>query len=259
MSEPVLLKIENQVARIQLNRADIHNAFNEVSIAALTDVFLKVGQDPDIRVVVLESFGKSFCAGADLAWMKKMAGYTEQENIDDTNALAKMLRLLNEMPKPTIARVQGPAYGGGVGLVACCDIAVAVDTATFCLSEVLLGLSPATISPYVINAMGSSQARRYFLTAERIPAAQAEKINLVHEVCSADELDKRVNYFITQLLKAGPRALGIAKELIFLSEPMVDERILKETALYIARQRVSPEGQEGLASFFEKRKPDWIR
>ncbi len=258
MFQNITVTISDHVARVCLNRPEKHNAFNEVTIADLTKAFHQLAADDSVRVVVLESTGRSFSAGGDLAWMKKMVNYSEAENHEDSRRLAQMLKLLNELPKPTIGRVQGAAYGGGVGLVACCDIVVAAEDANFCLSEVRLGLSPATISPYVIHAMGVNHARRYFLTAEKFTAKDAEKIGLVHEVCKMKELDQQVDRFIGYLMAGGPEALAVCKNLIYITEPMVNDEIFDRTAQQIARQRTEAEGQEGLSSFFEKRKAKWI-
>lgn len=255
----ISLKIEGKLARVILDRAEKHNAFNDQTIKELSGAFDEIEKNDNVRAVLLESTGKSFSAGGDLAWMKKTKDYTESENLNDANALADMLYKLNYLSKPTVAKIQGPAFGGGVGLVACCDIAIAADTAKFCLSEVRLGLSPATISPYVIKAMGASQARRYFLTAERFDAATAARINLVHEVCEPSQLDEKVDKILSHLMAGGPEALGIAKDLIYLTEPMVNDEILEKTAQQIARQRVTKEGQEGLGAFFEKRPAAWTQ
>ena len=253
----VTFEIKNQVAHVRLSRPEKHNAFNEETIAELIQIFEEIPKSK-ARVLLLESIGKSFSAGGDLAWMKKMAKYTKEENLADAQRLAKMLKLLNECPIPTVGKIQGPAYGGGVGLVACCDIAIASSEAKFCLSEVKLGLSPATISPYVIKAMGQHQARRYFLTAEIFSAEKALQMDLVHEVCPPEALEQTTQTILRHLLRNGPEALAIAKSLVYLTEPIVNNEILSKTAQQIASQRVSPEGQEGLAAFFEKRTAKWI-
>jgi len=211
-------------------------------------------------VVVLAAKGKSFSAGADLNWMKRVARYSEAENIRDAVALASLMRTLDAMTKPTIARVQGAAFGGGVGLVACCDIAVASAAATFSLSEVRLGLIPAVISPYVIAAIGSRNARRYFLTAERFNAHEALRIGLVHSVVQGSELDNAVDGILDELLRGGPKAISAAKDLIaHVAHRPIDQLLAEETATRIAQIRVSPEGQEGIAAFLDKRPASWTR
>ena len=195
---------EDGVATVTLNRAEVHNAFNDTVIADLTGVLRRLGDDDKVRAVVLRAEGKSFSAGADLGWMQRMAGYGHAENLADAGALAELMRVLNFLPKPTVARVQGAAFGGGVGLVACCDIAIASDAASFSLSEVRLGLIPAVISPYVVAAIGERAARRYFLTAERFDADEALRIGLVHQVVPADQLDSAVDTILTRLSEGGP-------------------------------------------------------
>ncbi|MBT5415644.1 MAG: enoyl-CoA hydratase/isomerase family protein [Rhodospirillaceae bacterium] len=245
-------------ATVTLNRPEVHNAFDDALIAALRGVLDDLAARDEVRLVVLASEGKSFSAGADLNWMKRMAGYSEAENLADSMALAHMLQRLDTMPVPTIARVQGAALGGGVGLVACCDVAVASEGAKFSLSEVRLGLIPATIGPYVLNAIGPRQARRYFLTAERFDAAEAQRIGLVHAVCAPDDLDTTVDAVAGELLKGGPAALRQGKALIERVTGGVPEAVLADTAERIARIRAEAEGREGVAAFLEKRKPSWI-
>jgi methylglutaconyl-CoA hydratase len=245
------------VATLTLARAEVHNAFDDVLIVSLTAEIERLGK-ADIRAIVLAAEGRSFSAGADLNWMKRMASYTEAENRRDAGALAELMRALNDCPKPTIARVQGAAFGGGVGLVACCDMAVAADTATFCLSEVKLGLIPAVISPYVTRAMGARAARRYFLTAEVFGAAEAHRLGLVHEVVPPDALDGALEALLAKLLAAGLAAAAESKALIArVAEGEVDAAMIADTAARIARVRVSPEGREGIAAFLDKRKPAW--
>lgn len=245
-------------ATIWLNRPEVHNAFDDTLIATLTQELRRIEADPKVRVVVLAGRGKSFSAGADLNWMKRMAGYTEAENRRDAEGLAELLRTLNFLNKPTIAAVQGNAYAGGVGLVACCDIAFAVEKASFALTETRLGLIPATIGPYVAAAIGERAARRYFLTAEAFTAAEAHRIGLVHEVCKADHLPILVAQVIDTLVACGPNALAAAKDLIWrVGRAPVDAGMIADTARRIAEIRVSPEGREGIASFLEKRKPKW--
>lgn len=246
------------VARVTLTNPDKHNAFDDALIAGLTDAFKILGGDETIRAVVLASEGKSFSAGADLNWMKRMAGYGREENVADAMALAELMKTINYLPKPVVGLVQGAAFGGGVGLVACCDIALASDTASFCLSEVKLGLIPAVISPYVVGAMGAQAARRYFLTAERFDAWEAQRVGLVHEVVAAEALEEKGEAVIKQLLSVGPNAAAAAKDLIFAVDRPIDEAVVADTATRIADIRASEEGKEGLASFLEKRKPTWL-
>ncbi|WP_085554700.1 enoyl-CoA hydratase/isomerase family protein [Azospirillum agricola] len=248
----------NGVATVTMNRGEVHNAFNEQVIAGLTDAFRQVGENPDVRVVLLRGVGKSFSAGADLGWMKKMAGYSYEENVTDAMGLATMLRTLDECPKPTIAVVQGPAFGGGVGLVSACDIAVGVETATFALSEVRLGIIPAAISPYVIGAIGERACRRYFLTGERFSAAEAQRIGLLHEVVASDALEEAVARVVKGLTDSAPTAVTAAKELIraVARRPLTDA-VVRDTAERIARQRASAEGKEGVGAFLDKRNPSW--
>ncbi|MFC3814123.1 enoyl-CoA hydratase-related protein [Lysobacter sp. GCM10012299] len=260
MTHPLLNVREGAVARLRLNRPDLHNAFDAVVIAALTGALEAVAADDSVRVVVLEGEGASFSAGADLNWMRGMAAASEDANREDSLALARLMRTLDELPKPTIARVHGAAFGGGVGLVACCDIAIAAPEAKFGLTESKLGLLPAVISPYVIEAIGPRQARRWFATAEIFAADVALQIGLVHQVVPAGELDHAVQRQIDLLLKAGPVASATAKALVrrVTGERDRDRDLLDaDNAALIAGLRVSPEGQEGLGAFLEKRKPRW--
>lgn len=258
MDTPCDMTIRDQVATVTLNRPQVHNAFDDTLIASLTAAFVSLDDHPDVRVVVLAAAGKSFCAGADLNWMKRMATFGDDENLADAKALAAMLRALYALSKPTIGRVSGAAYGGGVGLVAACDIAIAVPEATFALSEARLGLIPATIGPYVIEAIGARQARRYFLTAERFDAAQAQRIGLLHEVVAADAIDTRIGALIDALKAAGPSAQLECKALIRgVAHRPIDEDVIAGTARHIAAVRASPEGREGIAAFLGKRAPAW--
>jgi methylglutaconyl-CoA hydratase len=248
------------VARLTLDRAEKHNAFDDELIAELIQVLEHIAQDDAVRVLVLGANGKSFSAGADLGWMRRMADYDEAQNLADAMQLAELMRLLNELPKPTIARVQGAAYGGGVGLVACCDIALASEAAMFSLSEVRLGLIPGVISPYVLKAIGERAVRRYMLSAERFDARQACQLGLVHEVVTVTELDARVEDLINILLDCGPAAQTAAKDLILaLSGRSIDQSVIAESARRIASIRASVEGREGLNAFLEKRKPSWVK
>lgn len=255
----LLLSIENFVATITLNRADKRNAFNDEVIDELTKAFDYVGRCNDVRAVVLAANGKSFCAGADLNWMRAMADYSYEENLNDANHLAQMLKTIYDCPKPTIAKVQGDVYAGGMGLVAACDIAVAVDVANFCLSEVRLGLIPATISPYVIRAMGARASHRYFLTAEVFDAKEALQIGFVHKLSCADTLDESVNSIIKHLLNASPNAVKQCKKLVQnVAYSQLDLELISQTVAGIADIRASFEGKEGVQSFLQKRKPNWL-
>ena len=260
MYNNIITEIDLGVGIITLNRPERHNAFDDALIAELSDAIGRMATDPAVRVLVISSTGKSFCAGADLNWMKRAAGYGNEENLRDSRALAEMLRKLAQCPKPTVARIQGPAYGGGVGLVACCDIAIATFDTEFSLTEVKLGLVPAVISPHVIAAIGERYARRYMLTAERFSAAEAYRIGLLHEMVADEEaLDEALGEIIDALLKNGPRAIAECKELIqAVAWKPLSDAILDDTAQRITRLRASEEGREGMNAFLEKRKPNWI-
>ena len=259
MTSAIRIATQAHVATVVLNRPEVRNAFNDELIAELSEVFTRLGDDARVRAIVLAANGPAFCAGADLNWMRRMADYTREENLADAAKLAFMLRTLYECPKPTIARVQGDVYAGGMGLVAACDMAVSVDTAHFCLSEVKLGLVPATISPYVIRAMGARAAHRYFLTAERFSAAQALRIGLVHEVVGADALDATVADLVGALLGAGPNAVRQCKRLVQdVAERDISRLLIERTVEGIADIRASDEGKEGVQSFLQKRKPNWL-
>jgi methylglutaconyl-CoA hydratase len=254
------LRFDGGVATVTLNRPDVRNAFNDEVIAELTAVFSELGERGEVRCIVLTANGSAFCAGADLNWMKRMAGYTRDENLADAAALANMLRVIYRCPKPTIVRVQGDVYAGGTGLVAVCDIAVSVDTAQYCLSEVKLGLIPATVSPYVIRAMGERAAHRYFLTAERFSAAEALRIGFVHEVVMANALDGKVAEIAQALVQAGPAAVKACKELVQdIGGRNITQRLIDRTVEGIADIRVSDEGREGIQAFLGKRKPGWLQ
>jgi methylglutaconyl-CoA hydratase len=260
MTDTVLLHTDSHgVATLTLNRPDKHNAFDDAIIADLTAKLKQLDKDDAVRVVVLAATGKTFSAGGDLNWMKSMASFGDKENMEDALKLAELMEILDGLSKPTIAKVQGPAYGGGVGLIACCDIAIASEHAKFALTEVRLGLIPAVISPYVIAAIGERQARRYFLTAESIEAQTAYHIGLVHEVVTSDILDETVNMLATALLKGGPKALLAAKRFIAEQSQVDRKALMKKTAQLIAQLRTSKEGQEGLTAFLEKRNADWIK
>ena len=247
------------VSRVILNRPEMRNAFDDKTIAELTQAFSQLGQDPQVRVIVLAANGLAFCAGADLNWMRRMADYTRADNLADAEALAEMLRVIYECPKPTIARIQGDVVAGGMGLVAACDMAVSVDTANFCLSEVKLGLIPATISPYVIRAMGARAAHRYFLTAERFDAREAHRIGFVHEVVGADQLDAKVTELTSALVNTSPNAVRSCKMLVQeVAGRDIDAPLIDRTVEGIADIRTSSEGREGVQSFLQKRKPSWL-
>lgn len=251
--------ITGQLATIWLNRPDMRNAFNEVAIAELTQAFRDLGGNDGVRAVVLAARGPAFCAGADLNWMKQMAGYTREENLTDAGQLAEMLRTIYSCPKPVVAKVQGDCYAGGMGLVAACDIVIAAEPANFCLSEVKLGLIPATISPYVIRGMGENAARRYFLTAERFSAQEAHRIGFVHALASQDTLDAMTADIVKALAANSPNAVKEAKRLVqdVAGKPLTAE-LIADTAERIADIRSSTEGKEGVRSFLEKRKPNWL-
>jgi methylglutaconyl-CoA hydratase len=253
------VSIAHRVAVVWMAREKVRNAFNEKMIAELTDTFTRLGADAGVRAIVLAGRGPAFCAGADLDWMRRMSSYTLDENRADARALADMLRTIYLCPKPTIARVHGDAYAGGIGLVAACDIAYAATTASFCLSETKLGLIPATISPYVIKAMGANAARRYFLTAEKFEAAEAFRIGLVHDIAPPDNLDAVVNETLGALMLTSDHAAREAKRLVReISGRAIDDALVADTAERIAQTRASEDGREGVRSFLDKRKPRWV-
>jgi methylglutaconyl-CoA hydratase len=250
------------VATVTLNRPEKRNAFDDAVIARLTDALLDLRARDDVRVIVLTGAGSAFSAGADLNWMRSMAAYSEEDNIEDALRLAELMSVLNHLTLPTVARVNGHVFGGGVGLVACCDIAVADRDALFALSEVRLGLVPAVISPYVIAAMGTRHARRFFLTGEAMTARKARRVGLIHEIAKPSRLDEAVEHQVGMLLAGGPLAIRESKELIAMvagNTESAAEVITRRTAEIIAQLRVSEEGQEGLSAFLEKRPPDWSR
>ena len=258
MESPVILSIEDDVARLTLNRAEKHNAFDDEIISSLIDALKQVSAIPAIRVLVLQSKGKSFSAGADLNWMKRMAKLSYEENIQDARQLALLMHMLNSLPIPTIARVQGAAFGGAIGLISCCDIAIASDKSKFCLSEVKLGLSPATIGPFVLGAIGARRCRQLFLTAEVFDSEQARDWGLVHQSVPSEELDEAIEQTLRQILLTGPKASKATKTLIEdISSGLSDPA--EYTAELIARLRVSEEGQAGLSAFFEKQPAPWVK
>jgi methylglutaconyl-CoA hydratase len=260
MSESLAIERQGPIGLVTMNRPERHNAFDDELIRGLTEALRSMEAEDGIRIVVLSGAGRSFSAGADLNWMRRMAGFSKDENQRDAMGLGALMRTLAHLRKPTIARVQGAAYGGGVGLVACCDIAIAAQEATFAFSEAKLGLIPAVISPYVIAAIGERAARRYFVTAERFDAAEAWRLGLVHELATTEgDLDEKVGLVVDALLACGPAAQREAKELIrAVSGRPVTSELIQDTAERIAKIRSSPEGREGVAAFLEKRRPAWV-
>ncbi len=260
MPEFVQTHVEGAIASVTINRPELHNAFNEVVIAELTAAFQEAGDRENVRVVVLRSEGRSFCAGADIHWMKRMVDYSFEENVSDATEMAEMLRAIRECPKPVIARVHGAAIGGGVGLTAACDMAVAVKSAVFCLSEVKLGILPAVISPYVMEKIGPGPMRRYALTAEKFDAAEARRLGLISEVVEDEaSLDAWIAQTAETLKGNGPNALAACKRVLAdVQEKKCWNAKQRLTVKRISRQRVSPEGQDGLKAFLEKRKPGWM-
>ncbi len=258
-SKTLEISINHRVAVVWLAREAVRNAFNEVSIAEMTQAFGELGSDHGVRAIVLAAKGPAFCAGADLEWMKRMSAYSDEENRADALKLATMLRTIYECPKPVIARVHGDAYAGGIGLVAACDVAVAAFNTTFCLSETKLGLIPATIGPYVIRAVHPNAARRYFLTAEKFDAAEAFRIGLVHEIVPAEELDAKINEILGALMLTSQSAVTESKRLVRdLTARPIDDVLVADTAQRIAAVRASDDGREGVRSFLDKRKPQWV-
>lgn len=259
MTRPVTLTINAGAATITLSQPEIRNAFSDEVIAEITAAFETVAQHVDVRAVILAAEGPAFCAGANLNWMRRMADYSREENVVDADKLATMMHTIYTCPHPTIARVQGDVYAGGMGLVAACDMAVAVETAHFCLSEVKIGLIPATIAPYVLRAMGPRAGHRYFLTGERFDAAEALRMGFVHEVVGADELDHAVDSLLKHLLQAGPAAVRACKQLVLdTAEREITPQLTRQTVETIADIRASNEGKEGVQAFLGKRKPAWL-
>jgi methylglutaconyl-CoA hydratase len=259
MSDTLKMVVIDHVATITLNRPDVRNAFNDEVIAEITQAFTDFGARDDVRCIVLAAEGTAFCAGADLNWMRRMADYSWEDNLTDAGKLAEMLRMIYECRTPTVARVQGDVYAGGMGLVACCDVAVSVDTAGFCLSEVKLGLIPATISPYVIRAMGARASHRYFLTAERFSAQEAHRLGFVHEVVSADQLDVKLDEITQALVKNSPNAVKVCKKWVQdVAYVEISQPLIAKTVEGIADIRSSAQGREGVSAFLVKRKPSWL-
>ena len=257
--ESLTLQREGFVARVTLRRPEVRNAFNEGLIAELTATFKSLSEDPSLRAIVLAAEGKAFCAGADLNWMKAMAGYSWAENKADADRLAYMLWTIYSCPVPVIARVQGDAYAGGVGLVSVCDIVVSAESASYCLSEAKLGLLPATIAPYVVRALGEQASRRYFVTAERFSAAEAHRLGLVHELVAADALDAKVDELLAALTANGPAAVRACKKLVQdVAHAPITPSLRDDTARRIADIRASDEGKAGVQSFLNKSKAPWL-
>ena len=255
--ETILYTVDNRVARVTLNRPEIRNAFNEIMIGELLEVFKDIAERDDVRVVVMTGGGTCYCAGADLHWMKKIQGYSYQENFEDTLRLAELMYSMYSSPKPTIARINGPAIGGGTGFVAVCDLAIAAESAVFSFSEVKIGVVPACISPYVVRRVGESACREFFLTGERLTAQRALESGLVNEVVPEEKLDEAVDQRVKQLLSSGPYALNVCKQLLQQVPLLNFEEARTYTADVLAKLREGEEAQEGMVAFFEKRKPRW--
>jgi len=259
MSKPVTLTFNGSIATVTLTQPEIRNAFSDEVIAAITKAFEEVAQRSELRAVILASEGPAFCAGANLNWMRRMAEYSIEENVVDASKLANMMHTIFTCPHPTIARIQGDVYAGGMGLVAACDMAVSADTANFCLSEVKIGLIPATIAPYVLRAMGPRASHRYFLTGERFDAIEALRIGFLHTVVPTDQLDDAVDTLLKSLLQAGPLAVRACKKLVLeTAEREISSVLTQQTVQAIAETRASAEGKEGVQAFLSKRKPNWL-
>ena len=257
--QTILFLRQDKVVRISLNRPEVHNAFNSTMIRELANAFKEAQEDESVRVVVLTGQGESFCAGADLNWMKEIIRYSFEQNLKESTELAELMHQIYILPKPTLARINGATIGGGNGLFSACDLAIASERAKFGLSEVKIGLVPAAISPYVMRRIGESAARELFLTGERFDARRALEIGLVNKVVPYEELDKKVEEVVRVLLSSGPEAIASCKELLHKVPAMTDEQAKAYTAEMIARLRISQEGQEGMAAFLEKRKPKWVK
>jgi methylglutaconyl-CoA hydratase len=260
LASPLLIEHDDGVTTLTLNRPAINNAFDDEMISLLIEALDDCRLNDDVKVVKLTGAGKHFSAGADLNWMRRMADLDYSENREDAGQLARLMSILYHLNKPTIAQISGASYGGAIGLIACCDIAIASEKSLFCLSEVKIGLIPAVISPYVVKAIGERQARRYFITAEVIKSEQALALNLVHEVVPLAELKSRVNEIVSSMLNNGPKAMGISKALVQkVANEKLDDDLKDHTRDLIAQVRVSEEGQEGLSAFLEKRPANWIK
>ncbi|MBV8168907.1 MAG: enoyl-CoA hydratase/isomerase family protein [Alphaproteobacteria bacterium] len=258
-ADPLLLSVDRGIATLTLNRPEIHNAFDDALIAALTERYQALDKDESVRLVVLGANGKSFSAGADLNWMRRMAGYTEAENVADAERLAMLLRTIDHLSKPTLARVQGSVFAGGLGLIATHDIVIAAQPALFAITEVRIGLIPAVISPYLVRAMGAREARRLFLTGERFSADEARRVGLVHEVVAPEQLDAAVARIVELIRGNSAQAMAASKDLVRAVDKPLDDAVIAHTARQIAKQRASSDGVEGLTSFLEKRKPRWAQ
>jgi len=257
--QTILYEVENKVAKVTLNRPDVHNAFNDIMIKELSEVFDCIAENNDVRVVIVTGKGKSFCAGADLNWMRRVKDYSYEDNLKGSLKLADMFYKIYASPKPTIAQVNGVAIGGGTGFVAVCDIAIAADQAKFSFSEVKIGLIPACISPYVMKKCGEGKCREFFLTGERLTAKRAFDTGLVNAVVELKEIDKYVAELVSRLISSGPEAINNCKELLRNVAEMSLEEAKKYTAEVIAKLRISNEGQEGMNAFLDKRKPKWSK
>ncbi len=255
--ETVIVNIEGRIAEVTLNRPEVHNAFNNELINDLYDVFERLSLEENVRVIILTGNGKSFCAGADLNWMKSVVSYSYEQNYEESLKLAKLMYLVFTHPKPVIARINGSAIGGGVGLMSVCDILIASEDAKFGLSEVKLGLVPAAISPFVMSRIGEAHARELFITGERITAEHASKIGLINKCLPLDELDAAIDEKVKLILQNGPEAVRTVKEMIFKVTQVKFPEVQEYTARLIANLRLSPEAQEGMNAFLEKRKPNW--
>ena len=252
------IAVAEGIATVWMNRPERHNAFDETLIAELTQAFVALDANAAVRAVVLAARGKSFSAGADLGWMRRAASYTAEENLRDARALAAMLKTIDRMTKPTVARVQGAALGGGTGLACACNIAIASTDASFATTEVKFGIVPATVGPYVVRAIGERMASRYFLTAERFDAHEARRIGMVHDVCAPEALDERVRSVAQSLLAGGPNAQAAAKLLLrTITHRTIDDALIEDTARCIAELRATPEAKEGVGAFLDKRDPGW--
>jgi methylglutaconyl-CoA hydratase len=259
MTQTLTIERNGATARVWLNRPDVRNAFNDQVIAELSTTFASLGADPALRAIVLGGHGKAFCAGADLTWMRAMADYTWEQNRADAQALADMLYAIYSCPLPVIGRIHGDCYAGGVGLAAVCDVLIATARANFCLSEARLGLLPATIGPYVVRALGEQASRRYFVTAERFDALTAQQLGFVHEVCTEETLDRRIDEIAALIVANGPAAVKACKRLVKdVAGVSIDDALRAETARRIADMRASDEGREGVQSFLNRRAPNWI-
>jgi methylglutaconyl-CoA hydratase len=256
--QTIRLESEGAVARVTLNRPDVHNAFNLTMVEELIAAFRALAREPDIRVIVLTGEGTSFCAGADLNWMREIISYSFEENVKESNRISDLMEAINFCPKATIARVQGATLGGGTGLAATCDLVIAADVAFFSLSEVRIGLVPACISPYIIARVGPTKARECFITGERIPAQRAAEMGLATECIPLEQLDGRVDERVSQILRNGPTAITRAKELVARVPTMPISVAKRYTAEVIAAQRIDAEGQEGMDAFLNRRKPNWV-